>query len=195
MSKAIIIKGIDASGSPLGKINFVIEPQDLTSKIKWMGLIGGQSKCRFFQTERNSLPGDTLVSSNKDIPLQFISYGTSVGFIDLTEFQGATIELKSHPWNVSGDRRYFGLCFANAISDDGVTPIVDEGIEIVPMPYSSTGYANAIHAISVYRDSNSSTEEMRIVQLTVPTVESGNVYLVFNENSDDTTFAGYLKIV
>jgi hypothetical protein len=39
-------------------------------------------------------------------------YGKSVGFIDLTEFQGATIELKSHPWNVPNDENSDDTTFA-----------------------------------------------------------------------------------
>lgn len=191
MSKAIIIKGLDASGSPLGRITFEHEPQDLTSQIKWMGLIGGQNKCRFFATKRNSIV-DQLVAYEKNVPLQFISYGTSVGFVDLTEFQGATIELQSHPWNV-GDNAYFGLCFANALSDNGTTPITDEGIGIIPM--SAANHDNAIHTISVYTYASASTTQMRTVQFTVPTVETGSVYLCFIENSEDTTFAGYLKTI
>ena len=68
MSKAIIIKGLNASGSPLGRITFEVEPQDLTSQIKWMGLIGGQAKCRFFST-KNSSTVDQLVAYEKDVPL------------------------------------------------------------------------------------------------------------------------------
>lgn len=191
MSKAVVFKGIDASGSPLGKINFVIEPQNLTSQIKWMGLIGGQSKMRFFKTKSTSTV-DTLVSYATNVDLQQIQYGTSVGFIDVTAFQGATLELCSHPWH-PGDNRYFSICFADALSDDGVTPIVDEGIEVIPM--SAANHSNAIHTISVYSDSVNSKDTLRTVQFTVPTVNSGNVYFCFIENSDETTFGGYLKIV
>lgn len=191
MSKAVIFKGLDASGSPLGKIKFVLEPQDLTSQIKWMGLIGGQTKIRFFQT-RNTPTTDTLVPYVANVPIQQITYGTSVGFIDVTAFQGATLELCSHPWNI-GDNRYFNICFADALSDDGATPIVDEGIEVIPM--SAANHSNAIHTISVYSDSVNSKDTLRTMQCTVPMVNSGNVYFCFIENSEETTFSGYLKIV
>lgn len=191
MSKAIIFKGLDASGSPLGRINFVIEPRDLTSQIKWMGFIGGQKEIRFFKVKDTDTI-NTLVPYAADTPIEQISYGTSVGFIDVTAFQGATLELYSHPWNI-GDNRYFNICFADALSDNGTTPIVDEGIEIIPM--SAANHDHAIHTISVYSDSTNSKETMRTVQFTIPTVETGNVYFCFIENSLETTFSGYLKIV
>lgn len=189
MSKAIIIKGIDASSSPLGQITFVAQEVDLTSQIKWMGLIGGQSKMRFFKTKSNSVV-DTLVPYETNVPMQTL--GGSIGFIDVTEFQGATLELCSHPWNV-GDNRYFNICFADALSDDGVIPIVDEGIEVIPM--TAAEHSNAIHTISVYSDSVNSKDTLRTVQFTVPTVNSGKVYFCFIENSAETTFGGYVKIL
>lgn len=191
-SKAIIIKGIDASASPFGKINFVVEPQDLTSRVKWMGLIGGQAKCRLFTLTRNITGVDKLLEYKADIPISFISYGGSVGFLDVTEFQGATLELNSFPYT-TGDNAYFHICFANALSDNGITPIVDEGLDIIPM--SAKNHDNAVHTIAIYRDSKSSTVERRTVQLTVPTVSSGNVYFVFTQVSNETEFSGYVKIV
>lgn len=191
MSKAIVIKDLDASGSPLGKINFVIEPQDLTSQIKWMGLNAGQSECRLFSFTNSTSPIGELVQWTADIPIQFISYGGSIGFLDVTQFQGATIELRSYPYNV-GDNRYYHICFANAVSDEGTTPIVDEGLDIIPM--SATTHNNAIHTIYVYKDAATS-DQMRTVQLVVPTVASGRVYFIFTNVTKETEFSGYVKIV
>lgn len=190
MSKAIIIKGIDASSSPLGQITFVAPEVDLTSQIKWMGLVGGQQKFRIFTTAKGTTTG-SLVPATVDATLQY-NLGGSVGFVDVTDYQGSTLELNSYPYN-SGDNRYFHICFADAVSDNGTKPITDEGLEIIPM--SKAEHANAIHTIAIYRDAESSTTTRRSIQLTVPTVASGNVYFIFTNASTETEFSGYVKIL
>ena len=199
MSKAVIIKGIDASGSPLGKIKFVIEPQDLTSKIKWMGKIAGETTpARIF-----CLQGYPKLYTYST--LQYIGSGGSVGVLDVTAFQGATIEIKCYPL-FSGEvkdgtpsKNYVCNLFASAISKTASVapteenPMVDEGLSIIPVGKDVTYFCQKL---SVFNMASASSEEVLATkQLTVPTVTSGKVYLIFSNNSKETEFSGYVKIL
>lgn len=199
MSKAIIIKGLDASDSPLGRIKFVIEPQDLTSKIKWMGKIAGEAlPARMFATQ--GYPSIVTYSS-----LQYISYGGSVGVLDVTEFQGATIEVQCYPcWYgdvADGVASKHNVCnlFASAISKTASAaptednPMVDEGLSIIPVGENVTYFCQKL---SVFNMASALSEEVLATkQLTVPMVASGKVYLIFTNQSKETEFSGYVKIV
>lgn len=199
MSKAIIIKGLDASGSPLGKINFVVEPQDLTSQIKWEGKLGGfNTAARMF-----TIHGYPRIDAYAGL-----SYGAakgSVGVLDVTEFQGATIEIKCYPLTIGEvqdgkpSNNYVCNLFASAISKTQETaptvdnPIIDEGISIIPIGSSRNYFCQKLSVFNMA--SASSTEEQAIKQLTVPSVASGHVYLIFSNNNPETTFSGYVKIL
>lgn len=200
MSKALVIKGLDASGSPLGKINFVIEPQDLTSQIKWEGRIAGyNSNARIFTVQGYS--GGIKAYTN----LSYSNYGGSVGILDVTEFQGATIEIKCYPMSFgevkdgTPSNNYVCNLFASAISKTQETeptvadPIIDEGINIIPIGSSRSYFCQKLSVFNMA--STSSTEEQAIKQLTVPSVASGHIYLIFTNNNPETTFSGYVKII
>lgn len=198
MSKAVIIKGIDASGSPLGKIKFVFEPQDLTSKIKWMGKIAGEAQpARMF-----ALHGYSSIATYSSLQYK---YGGSVGVLDVTEFQGATIEVQCYPmWygNVQdgvGSNNYVCNLFASAISKTASTapteesPMVDEGLSIIPVGTNVTYFCQKLSVFNMA--SEASEEVLTTKQLTVPTVTSGKVYLIFSNNNKETEFSGYVKIL
>lgn len=200
MSKALVIKGLDASGSPLGKINFVIEPQDLTSQIKWEGRIAGyNSGARIFIIQGYS--GGIKAYAN----LSYDKYGGSVGILDVTEFQGATIEIKCYPMfygevkDGTPSNKYVCNLFASAISKTQETeptaqnPITDEGISIIPIGASRTYFCQKLSVFNMA--SESSTEEQAIKQLTVPSVGSGHIYLIFTNNNPETEFSGYVKTI
>lgn len=199
MSKALVIKGLDASGSPLGKINFVIEPQDLTSQIKWEGKLGGfNTAARIFtlQGYRGIKAYAGLVYNNAN---------GSVGVLDVTEFQGATIEIKCYPLafgevkDGTPSNNYVCNLFASAISKTQETvptvadPIIDEGISIIPIGSSREYFCQKLSVFNMA--SASSTETQAIKQLTVPTVSSGHIYLIFTNNNPETEFSGYVKVV
>lgn len=199
MSKAVVFKGLDASGSPLGKIKFVFEPQDLTSKIKWMGKIAGEeTPARMF-----ALQGYGAINTYDT--LQYISYGGSVGVLDVTEFQGATIEIQCYPaWfgNVQDgvpSNNYVLNLFASAISKTASAapteenPMVDEGLSIIPVGTNVTYFCQKLSVFNMA--SEASEEVLATKQLTVPMVTSGKVYLIFTNNNKETEFSGYVKIV
>lgn len=199
MSKAIIIKGIDASGSPLGKIKFAFEPQDLTSKIKWMGKIAGEATpARIF-----CLQGYPQLKTYST--LQYINAGGSVGVLDVTEFQGATIEIKCYPL-YSGEvkdgtpsNNYVCNLFASAISKTTSAaptkenPMVDEGLSIIPVGKDVTYFCQKLSVFNMASDS--SEEVLATKQITIPIVTRGRVYLIFSNNSKETEFSGYVKIL
>lgn len=200
MSKALVIKGLDASGSPLGKINFVVEPQDLTSQIKWEGKLGGfNTAARIFTIQGYS------GGINAYAGLFYSAAKGSVGVLDVTEFQGATIEIKCYPLYIGdvadGVRSNNYVCnlFASAISKTQNTeptfenPIVDEGISIIPIGSSRDYFCQKLSVFNMA--SASSTEEQAIKQLTVPSVASGHIYLIFTNNNPETEFSGYVKVV
>lgn len=199
-SKAIVIKGLDASGSPLGKINFVVEPQDLTSQIKWEGKIAGKTTpARIFETQ-----GYPSIKTYTN--LQYISYGGSVGILDVTEFQGATIEIKCYPAYSTApveDGRassgYVMNLFASAISKTASSaptsenPMEDEGLSIIPVGTNVTYFTQKL---SVFNMANAASSETQVTkQVVVPTVSSGHVYLIFTNNSKETEFSGYVKTI
>lgn len=199
MSKAVIIKGIDASGSPLGKIKFVLEPQDLTSKIKWMGKIAGETPARIF-----CIQGYPTIYTYST--LQYINnIGGSVGVLDVTKFQGATIEIKCYPL-YSGEvkdgtpsKNYVCNLFASAISKTASVapteenPMVDEGLSIIPVGKNVTYFCQKLSVFNMASDE--SEEVLATKQLTIPTVTSGKVYLIFSNNNKETEFSGYVKII
>lgn len=200
MSKALVIKGLDASGSPLGKINFVIEPQDLTSQIKWEGKLGGfNTAARIFTLQGYS--GGIKAYAG----LFYNNANGSVGVLDVTEFQGATIEIKCYPLDFgevkdgTPSNHYVCNLFASAISKTQETeptvadPIIDEGISIIPIGSSRSYFCQKLSVFNMA--SASSTEEQAIKQLTVPSVASGHIYLIFTNNNPETEFSGYVKVV
>ena len=199
MSKALVIKGLDASGSPLGKINFVTEPQDLTSQIKWMGKIAGENTpARMFSQQ-----GYQAILTY--CALDYSRYGGSVGVLDVTEFQGATIEIQCYP-AYFGDvadgvksNNYVLNLFASAISATAseaptpASPMVDEGLSIIPVGHGVTYFSQKLSVFNMA--SAASTEVLATKQVTVPTVASGHVYLIFTNNSQETEFSGYVKSI
>lgn len=196
-SKAIVIKGLDASGSPLGKINFVVPPQDLTSQIKWMGKLAGENTpARMFSQQ-----GYQAILTY--CALDYSRYGGSVGVLDVTDFQGATIEIKCYPafFGEVADgvksNNYVVNLFASAISataseaPTSESPMVDEGLSIIPVGHGVTYFCEKLSVFNMA--SAASTEVLATKQVTVPTVSSGHVYLLFTNNNEETTFSGYVK--